>query len=259
MSIVAAQHPFSAREVARQAWGLDLPTDLDDRLGLLAALLSEANQHLNLTSITDRSEVWEKHFLDSLSVVRLATHLPDPSALADVGAGAGFPGLVVAMACPDLRVTLIEATARKVEFIRQVAEALGLQNATAVVGRAEELGLDASYRERFDAAVARAVASTASLVELLAPLVRVSGQLWLMKTEATAPVEVAQAAPALEALGCELRAIEQVEAPPYLKGRRIVVLEKRQPTPARFPRRIGIAQKRPLTAGTDMVTAKHPK
>lgn len=256
---MAVQPPFSAREVVHQIWGLDLPVDLDHQLAILAQLLSAANQRLNLTSVTDPREVWTKHFLDSLSVVPLAASLGDQAELVDVGAGAGFPGLVLALALPTRRVTLIEATAKKGAFIRETAEALELHNATVVVGRAEELARQTDFRERFDAAVARAVGSAASLVELLAPLVRVSGQLWLMKTTATGATELAQAAPALDALGCELRMVQPAEIPGLLEGRCVVVVDKRVPTSDRFPRRTGIAQKRPLMAGADRLSIEQSK
>jgi 16S rRNA (guanine527-N7)-methyltransferase len=253
---VALQAPFSAREIANQTWALDLPTGLDERLELLAELLLDANQRLNLTGITEPREVWERHFLDSLSVAPLATDLPAGAEIVDVGAGAGFPGLVLALALPALQVTLVEATARKVEFIRHAAELLGLRNVRALAARAEELGASPDHRERYDAAVARAVASTAGLVELLAPLLRVTGQLWLMKTADAAKAELAQAQPALQALDCEARTIQPTDAAGYLAGRCVIVLEKRSPTPVRFPRRPGMAQKRPLAGGADEATVR---
>lgn len=202
---------------------------------------------MNLTSVTDPSEIEVKHFLDSLTLAPAVQELAHGTGrLADVGSGGGFPGLPLAIAFPWLRVSLMEATAKKIDFLRHVVRELRLTNAHVVHGRAEMLAREADQRESYDLATARAVGSTATLVELLTPFLRVGGVALLMKTGAAAASEVHDAAGALRQLFAEVEEIRGVDAP-GLADRALIVIRKKAPTLPDYPRRPGVPERRPLT------------
>jgi 16S rRNA (guanine527-N7)-methyltransferase len=228
--------------------GVALDRDQLDRLAVLGRELLSGNQRVNLTAVTDPLEIERKHFLDSLVVVPLIrARIGHGSArLVDVGAGAGFPGLPLAVALPELEVTLIEATGKKVEFLAEVIEQMGITNAQAVHARAEELGHDPALRASATIAVARAVASVGVLCELTLPFLAVGGRALLWKTHAAADLEIAEAQPALAILGGNVEEVVDVSIPGTLEGRICVVIKKMTPTPERFPRRPGVPQRRPL-------------
>jgi 16S rRNA (guanine527-N7)-methyltransferase len=207
-------------------------------------LLAE-NRRLNLTAITTPPEVYRKHFLDSLSGLPA---LPADSGirLIDVGTGAGFPGLPLKIARPDLRATLLEATRKKAGFLRRLIRELALEDVIVVWGRAETVGRDPQHREQYDVAVARAVAPLPALVELLLPFCRVGGICLAWKGPHVVE-ERAAADAALKLLGGRLRAVEAVRLPGDIPPERyLVVVDKVAPTPNRYPRRPGIPTKRPL-------------
>jgi 16S rRNA (guanine527-N7)-methyltransferase len=207
-----------------------------ERLSRFAALLLEWNERVNLTAITDPQEIATKHFLDSLTL--LAARPPRPGArLVDVGTGAGFPGIPLAIARPDVRVTLVESVAKKVRFLDAVVAALELRNVEAVRARAEELAHDAARRERYDVAVARALPSLAANLELLLPFCAVGGEAVAYKGRVDA--ELPSAERAARALGGEIVAIVTTAslglADP-LPGRCLVVVAKRHRVAAGYPR-----------------------
>ncbi|MDD4178521.1 MAG: 16S rRNA (guanine(527)-N(7))-methyltransferase RsmG [Candidatus Margulisbacteria bacterium] len=193
------------------------------------------NKKFNLTSITDPVEIKKKHFEDSLLILQ-SLHLSIESVV-DIGAGAGFPGIPLKLACPNIKLTLIEATKKKVEFLQHIIKTLGLTEAEAVWTRAEEFAKD--HREAFDLAVARAVADLRVLSELCLPLVKVGG-FFIAYKEEKIETEVAQADKAIETLGGRLKEVRKFPA------RSLVIIEKTSPTPAKYPRRPGMAKKRPL-------------
>ena len=163
----------------------------------------------------------------------------------DVGTGAGFPGLPLRIACPALRVTLIEATGKKAEFCRHVVERLGLEGVEVVHGRAEDVGQDPEHRQRYDVAVARAVAAMPVLAEYLLPLVRLGGQAIAQKGE-SGPAEAHGAEAAIRLLGGRLRQVTPVELPGVAEARYLVMVEKVAATPPIYPRRAGLPGRRPL-------------
>lgn len=201
-------------------------------------LLLDATQRLNLTAITDPAEAEQRLIGESLALLEF---LPgDASSLIDIGSGGGIPGLPLAIARPQLNVTLLDATRKKVDFLRSTAEELGLRNIATLNGRAEELAQDRGRRERYDVATARAVARLAVLVELTLPFVRVGGRVLLPKGAAAAD-ELAEAAEAIRTLG------GHGELLPAGAGElRVIVIEKRRPTPTGYPRRTGLPHKRPI-------------
>ena len=209
------------------------------------------NQRANLTAITDYEEVQQKHFLDSLTValplVRRwgAGERLGHRALVDVGTGAGFPGLALKIAFPALRVTLIEATGKKVRFLEHVVATLGVEDVRVVWGRAEELAHQPEHRERYDVATARAVASLASLAELLLPFVRIGG-LAIAPKKGDIAAEVDAARHAVAVTGGAVAEIVPVRLPELPDERALVVLAKERPTPPTYPRPAGVPARRPL-------------
>lgn len=232
-------------EEARE-FGVDLNQDQVDRFEAFYRHLAEWNTRINLTAITGLEQVRVLHFLDSLSA---ALVLPRDRLhswrLIDVGAGGGFPGVPLAIAFPELKVTLLEATGKKVAFLDDLARALNLDNVTTLQGRAEELALQGEYREQFDLAVARAVANMQTLVEYTLPFVRVNGLVVAWKG-AEAGEEAEGATGAIQLLGGKLDRLVPVSLPGVEGPRYLVVIEKVAPTPAGFPRRVGVPSKRPL-------------
>jgi 16S rRNA (guanine527-N7)-methyltransferase len=209
-------------------------------------LLVEWNARINLTAITGYTEVQIFHFLDSLSVGRaLPKYELDGKQLIDVGAGAGFPGVPLAIAFPHLQVALLEATGKKAVFLDGLARELGLDNVTTIKGRAEEVAHLREQREQYDFAVARAVAELRTLVEFTLPFVRVGGRFIAQKTTAAAE-ETKAAGHALQLLGGAARELIPIQLPSQRETRHLVVIAKVAHTPDKYPRRAGVPSKKPL-------------
>ena len=206
------------------------------------------NERFNLTAITDDTGVQIRHFLDSLSCL-LALEPGERFAgkrVIDVGTGAGFPGLPLKILCPRMKLTLLEATAKKVTFLQHIADSLGMKEVTVIHGRAEDMGQDSAHREQYDWAFARAVADLPILVEYILPFVQVQGRALAQKGE-SAPAEVHRSEWALTQMGGQIRRIVPVDLRGLTETRYLVVIDKVAPTPAKYPRRAGIPSKRPLT------------
>jgi 16S rRNA (guanine527-N7)-methyltransferase len=165
---------------ANGVWGLGLSTSQIDQLTRYAEMLVDWNTRINLTRLTSPRDIAVKHFLDSLSILRAVT-VPHSARLIDVGTGAGLPGLVLAIARPDLRVTLLDSTAKKLAFCRAVADDLQLTNVMAVHARAEEAASLPEHARNYDIVTARAVAPLEKLLPWTAPFLNATGQLVLMK------------------------------------------------------------------------------
>lgn len=214
--------------------------------------LVQWNRKFNLTAITAYEDVQTKHFLDSLAGLPiLAEELEMPLALqpglhlVDVGTGAGFPAIPLKIAAPNLRVTLMDGTGKKIQFLKQMNEALGLTGVKTVQGRAEELGRDPNHRGQFDVVTARAVAPLNTLVEYLLPLVRLNGYALIYKGP-SAPEEFITARKAITILGGETTRMAPVEVP-FVDGRRFILLIKKvRHTPNLYPRGQGLARKQPI-------------
>ncbi len=236
-----------------QTLGIPLTDDQLQAFEVYYHLLIDWNRRFNLTTVTDYREVQIKHFLDSLSVVKALGNdgkttaiLAGSPTVIDVGSGAGFPGLPLKIAFPDLRLTLLEATGKKVDFLQAVIEGLGLAGTTALNGRAEEVAHEPEHREQYDLVVARALASMATLAELTLPFLRVGGRLVAQKGENPAE-ELAAAAGALATLGGDPGRIQTVRVPYLEAARHLVLVNKLNSTPNQYPRRPGIPNKRPLS------------
>lgn len=213
------------------------------------------NERFNLTAVTDREQVEIRHYLDSLALlpalaaldgVPLANLLGRGLRAVDVGAGAGLPGLALRIACPKLRLSLIEATGKKVRFIEHVAQMLGLTDVQPIQGRAEELALREPYRAAYDLVVARAVAPLPTLVEYLLPLARRGGRVVAYKGSA-AHEEAMAAEYAIGVLGGHLRKLIPVEVPGLVETRCLVIIDKVSQTPDGYPRGRGLPRKQPLS------------
>jgi 16S rRNA (guanine527-N7)-methyltransferase len=207
-------------------------------------ILMEWNRRFNLTAIGDPKAVQVKHFLDSLSCLKVM-RLEQGTRVIDIGTGAGFPGLPLKIAVPRIRLTLIESAGKKAEFCRTVVEHLGLRDVEVVHARAEEAGRDPAHREHYDWSVARAVAELSVLAEYLLPLVKVGGYALAQKGE-SGPAEAHAAAGSLRLLGGAVEKIIPVELPGISETRYLVVVKKTGCTPDRYPRRPGVPSKKPL-------------
>lgn len=206
--------------------------------------LLEWNRRVNLTAITEVRAIQNQHFLDSLSCWIAMKDSPG-ARVVDVGTGAGFPGLPLKILEPSLRLTLVEATGKKVAFCRHLVDRLELHGVQVIHARAEAVGQDPAHREGYDWSVARAVADLPVLLEYLLPLTRVGGQALAQKGE-DAPSQAQAAAHALNLLGGELSRVIPVDLPGVVETRYLIVARKVASTPVQFPRRPGIPTKRPL-------------
>lgn len=231
-------------EDAADLFGITLTPEQVAQFAALQQELLAWNVHTNLTAIVDPEGVRVRHYLDSLSVVR-AVPMRDTLRLIDVGTGAGFPGLPLAIAFPGVSVTLLEATGKKIAFLDHVIQTLGLTNARTLHARAEEAGHISHHRARYDLVLARAVARLPALVEYLLPLARVGGMCIALKGS-TAQAESADSAHALQLLGGRLVRVEAVALPGVEEPHYLVVVEKTDATPAPYPRKPGVPTKKPL-------------
>ncbi len=233
---------------ALDAAGIALPAGALEGLAAFFDLLGDAGRQQNLTRIVDEAEWVEKHALDALLGLSELPELPDNDggSLVDVGSGGGVPGLPLALARPGWRVTLIESERRKAAFLEEAGAALGLGTRLSVrAERAERAGRDAARRDRFGAAVARAVGPAATCLELTLPLVRPGGRAVLYRGPAQAAADLEAARAAAPLLGGGAPWLRELTLPSGA-GRCLLVVPKVAPTPERFPRREGVPAKRPL-------------
>lgn len=206
--------------------------------------LLEWNQKFNLTAIRDVESIRTKHFLDSFSCV-LAWKAAPPTRLIDVGTGAGFPGVPLKILYPNLKLTLVESVGKKAMFCQHIVRVLGLEHVDVVQARAEDLGQNANHREKYDWAVARAVANLNVLSEYLIPLVKVGGTMLAQKGE-SGPAEAQSAEQTMKLLGGKLKQLIPVNLPGVADDRYLILVDKVAATPPKYPRKPGIAAKQPL-------------
>lgn len=207
-------------------------------------LLMAWNAQFNLTAVRDEQEIQRRHFLDSLSCLLVTGDL-NHKRLVDVGTGAGFPGLPLRILFPDLDLYLVESVAKKASFLHAVIDALELEDVQIITARAESLGQNAAHRERYDWAVARAVASLSILIEYLLPLVALGGHMLAQKGK-RAEEELLQSETGIRILGGGAARLLHVQIPGEEEESNLVMIEKIRTTPQKYPRRVGIPAKRPL-------------
>jgi 16S rRNA (guanine527-N7)-methyltransferase len=202
------------------------------------------NEKFNLTSIRDVEGIRTKHFLDSFSCI-LAWKETPPSRLIDIGTGAGFPGIPLKILYPLMQLTLVESVGKKANFCRHIVESLKLEGVEVLTARAEQVGQMPAHREKYDWAVARAVAALPVLAEYLLPLARLGGHL-LAQKGSTAPAEAQKAETAFKLLGGQMRQLIPVTLPGVADERYLVVADKVAATPPQYPRLPGVPAKKPL-------------
>lgn len=229
--------------------GVEIDRERQQQLADYADLLLDWNQRINLVRVNSREELLRAHLLDSLWC-SAAVDLRGELRLLDIGSGAGFPGIPLQISWPALRVSLLESQQKRSLFLAEAVRRLGLANCTVLTGRAESLARERAYREAFDCAVARAVASLAVLVELALPFVAPGGRFVALKGSA-AWAEISDAEYALQQLGGAVERVIPYRFPGE-QGRNVVCIKKVASTPERYPRRIGIPAKRPLLARRDL-------
>ena len=240
---------FLVREIEKL--GISVEKSQAEKLLAYYRMLVAKNEVMNLTAITDFEEVVIKHFADSLSIVKLngmkeLLTSGGPS-LIDVGTGAGFPGMVLKIVFPGVRVTLLDSLQKRIEFLTEVSDALGLQDIRCVHGRCEDLakpGPD-SLRESFDLCTSRAVARLSVLSEYALPFVRVGGSFVAYKS-GDYQEELAQAGNAITTLGGGEAQVESFLLPGTEISRTLIRMEKTAPTPEKYPRKAGMPAKKPL-------------
>jgi 16S rRNA (guanine527-N7)-methyltransferase len=209
--------------------------------------LVDWNKRVNLTAITDYEDVQIKHFLDSLTVT-LAWQQPiiNPDfRLIDVGAGAGIPGMPLKITFPNIKLVLLDSTAKKADFLHHIKNKLEIENVEIVVGRAEEIAHLSQYREKFDVVLSRAVASLPTLVELTLPFCAIGGN-FIAQKKGDINLEISKAYRAINTMGGNLREVKRIDLEEFTDERQLVVIDKVLPTPPQYPRRSGIPAKRPL-------------
>ncbi len=211
--------------------------------------LVDWNTRINLTSLTDDLDIIDKHFIDSLLLVRYET-LGHGIKVADVGVGAGFPGLPIKIYRPDIRLSLLESVGKKTRFLEHIIARLELENVDVINNRAEVIARSPEHRERYDLVLARCVAHLPTLVEYCLPLVSVGGKFVAYKGH-EAEAEVRDAEVAVEKLGGRFERLEcaagtNSKSACTIDERSLVFIEKVKETPDKYPRRPGVPQKRPL-------------
>ena len=207
-------------------------------------LLVEWNEKINLTAITDKDEVYLKHFYDSIAPILQGLIENQPIRLLDIGAGAGFPSLPMKILFPELDVTIIDSLNKRINFLHLLAEELGLSRVHFYHGRAEDFAQDKAFRAQFDIVTARAVARMQVLSELTIPYLKVGGRLLALKAS-NAPEELEEAKNALNILFSKVEDNLQYELPNG-DPRYITLVEKKKETPNKYPRKAGMPNKRPL-------------
>ena len=207
--------------------------------------LIEKNKVMNLTAITEREDVILKHFIDSLALARYVKLWEKEYKIIDVGTGAGFPGIPLKIAFPNLQVTLFDSLNKRIKFLQEMIDTLKLKEITAVHGRAEEGARDKNMREKYDFAVSRAVANMAVLSEYCIPFVKVGGFFVPYKT-GTVDEEITQGKKAIHILGGKIEKVEKLMLPDSDISRSFVFIKKEKQTPKAYPRKAGTASKQPL-------------
>ena len=229
-------------------WNLELSEKQLAQLEKYYEMLVEKNKVMNLTAITEYEDVLKKHFLDSLSLSQLVDLKNKKARLLDMGTGAGFPGIPLKIVFPKLEITLMDSLNKRIVFLQEVIDELGLTGITAVHGRAEEAALKPEYREKFDLCVSRAVARLVSLAEFCLPFVKQGGYFIPYKS-GEIKEELQEAKFALRELGGEYRKTYEYQLPNSDIERTMIQVEKIKQTPKKYPRAGGKPLKQPLLSG----------
>jgi 16S rRNA (guanine527-N7)-methyltransferase len=234
----------SLQKEVQELIGIALSAQQLSQLEVYQQELKEWNDRYNLTAIHDPEKIRIKHFLDSFSSF-LVLRSTSISNLIDIGTGAGFPGIPLKILLPDTDVVLVDSINKKTEFCQHIIDRLELKGIQVIQNRVERLARDELYRERFDWAVARAVAQLSTLSEYLLPFVKIGGRMLAMKGD-QGPIEAHQAHNAFSILGGELSNMVKITLPGVTEDRYLITVEKTAKTPDKYPRRVGVPNKKPL-------------
>ena len=226
------------------ALGVELSDKQLDQFRQYYEMLVEKNKVMNLTAITEWEEVIDKHFIDSISLVK-ACDLSDEKYILDLGCGAGFPGIPLKIAFPNLKIVLLDSLNKRILFLQEVIEALGLEKVEALHGRAEDYARKSEYREQFDYCVSRAVANLTTLSEYCIPYVKEGGSFISYKS-GKVKEEVKEVKKALSILGGKMDEMVTFELPETDMERIFVKIKKEKKTPKKYPRKAGLPGKEPL-------------
>ncbi len=231
-------------EVAEKMMNIEISPKQKEKFNSYEDELVKWNERINLTSIRDREGIEIKHFLDSLTCIKVLQDMNGKS-LIDVGTGAGFPGIPLKIIFPEMRLTLTDSVGKKADFCERVITILHLENCQVLKLRAEEMGVSELYREKFDCAAARAVAALPTLTEYLLPLVKTGGIMLAQKGGNTSE-ELLSAEHAIKRLGGKARDLIPIEIPGLPDPRFLVAVDKISHTPSAYPRRPGLPTKKPI-------------
>ncbi|MPM12011.1 Ribosomal RNA small subunit methyltransferase G [bioreactor metagenome] len=224
--------------------GIKVNDKMLDNFNIYREILVDWNQKMNLTGIEDEKEVFIKHFLDSVSSVENG-YIKDGISLIDVGTGAGFPGLPLKICLENINLTLLDSLNKRINFLQEVSNNLGLENVEFIHGRAEDFGKLEEYREQYDVATARAVAGLPILMEFCVPFVKVGGYFVCLKGP-NANLELEESKSAMEVLGLEFVEKIDIELPETNLKHNILVFKKVKNTPEKYPRKAGKPAKSPI-------------
>lgn len=225
-------------------FNIDADDKMVDDFSKYREILVEWNQKMNLTGIEDEKEVFIKHFLDSVSATTKG-YISKDASIIDVGTGAGFPGIPLKICYKELKVTLLDSLNKRINFLQEVCNSIGLDNVEFIHGRAEDFGKSEDYREQFDIATARAVAGLPVLMELCVPFVKVGGYFICLKGP-NANLELEESKKAMEVLGVEFVEKIDIELPEVDLEHNILVFKKVTNTPEKYPRKAGKPSKSPI-------------
>ena len=228
------------KEYAREI-GIILTDDMIEKFIIYKNTLLEWNSKMNLTAITEDTEIITKHFIDSLTIEK---YIPDSARVIDVGTGAGFPGIPLKIVRNDIEVVLLDSLNKRVQFLNEIIRVCGLDNITAIHGRAEDLGRQSDFREKFDIATARAVANLATLSEFCTPFIKIGGTFICMKADAED--EIKNAENAIKKLNMKLEKKEKFKLVDTNADRTIIIYKKEKTTPKQYPRKAGTPSKTPI-------------
>lgn len=227
--------------------GITLSEKQIDQFYQYYELLIEWNKVMNLTAITELEEVVSKHFVDSMTLVKAVSDIGAQDAcIIDVGTGAGFPGIPLKIAFPNLKITLLDSLNKRIKFLDEVIAQLGLEQIVTIHGRAEDFGKDSKYREQFDFCVSRAVANAATLSEYCLPLVKVGG-CFIPYKSGKIDEELENGKKAIKTFGGEIQNVVRFQLESADADRALVVIRKIEKTPKKYPRKAGLPSKEPIS------------
>ncbi len=224
--------------------GIDLTELQLQQFDRFFQMMVETNKHMNLTAITEEDEVISKHLVDSLSCSKVMD-MSKVKSIIDIGTGAGFPGIPLKIAYPEIEIVLVDSLQKRIKFLNQVIEELGLTKVSAIHGRAEDLARNKEYRANFDLCVSRAVANLSTLTEYCIPFVRVNGYFVSYKAQ-KGMEELENAKNCLNVLGCKMEEANQFKLEGDDSDRILLKIKKCKGTPKLYPRKAGVPSKNPL-------------